>query len=111
MPGAHREGDLRFCGANTVNVGNSQSTVFVNGRLWATEGCPNDHATSNTANGALISIYGQQNIFIGNLFLRAIVGIGDSANTDGSHPFPPTDPLGASSNVICYDAEIAGTAI
>lgn len=110
MPGCHREGDLRFCGANTVNV--AQQTVFVNGKLWACEGDPNSHmASPNTANGALISIYGRQNIFIGNTKLLAIVAIGDSANTDGQgHPFPPSDPLEGSVNVICYDAEIVGSA-
>jgi hypothetical protein len=36
MPPAHRHGDARACGATTVVVG--QSTVYVDGRLWAVEG-------------------------------------------------------------------------
>lgn len=112
MPAAHREYDLRFCGANTINVAESQSTVFVNGNLWAVEGCRNDHynpAQPNVANGELISVYSKRNIFIGNLFLRAIVAIGDTANVDSQgHPFPPTDPLTGSPNVFCYNAETTG---
>lgn len=112
MPGAHREYDMRFCGANTINVAETQSTVFVNGNLWAVEGCRCDHynpAQPNVANGELISIYSKRNIFIGNNFLRAIVSIGDTANVDYyGHPFPPTDPLIGSPDVICYDAEMVG---
>lgn len=47
MPPAHLNGDLRVCGAVTVVSG--QSTVFVNGQLWAVEGDPNSHG-----GGALI---------------------------------------------------------
>lgn len=112
MPPAHRDGDMRFCGANTINVAASQNTVFVNGNLWAVEGCACDHwnpETPNVANGYLISIYSKRNIFIGNNFLRAIVALGDSANVDyQGHPFPPTDPAIGSPNVICYDAEAVG---
>lgn len=35
MPAAHRHTDSRACGATTTVVG--QSTVFVNGLLWAVE--------------------------------------------------------------------------
>jgi hypothetical protein len=114
MPRAHREYDIRFCGANTINVALSQNTVWVNGNLWAVEHCRCDHynpAQPNVANGALISIYGKRNIYIGsgNLQFRAIVAIGDSANIDyQGHPFPPTDPLTGSPNVICYNAEMKG---
>ena len=40
--GAHRQDDLRTCGAKTVVVG--QSSVFVNNKLWAVEGDICDHA-------------------------------------------------------------------
>ena len=35
MPRAHRNGDMRFCGARTIVKGNQ--TVFVNNELWAVE--------------------------------------------------------------------------
>lgn len=113
MPGAHREFDLRFCGANTINVAETQNTVFVNSQLWAVEGCRCDHYNPeqpNVANGALISVYSRRNIFIGPQKFRAIVGIGDVADVDNEgHPFPPTDPLTASPDVICYNSEQSGT--
>lgn len=103
MPKAHREEDRRFCGAKTIVEG--QSSVYVNNKLWAVEGDPNDHV-----HGELISIYSKRNIFIENK--RAIVAIGDAAGPDGPnydlHPYPPTDPLEGSDNVIAYDAEITG---
>jgi hypothetical protein len=36
MPPAHRHGEARACGATTIVVG--QSSVYVDGRLWAVEG-------------------------------------------------------------------------
>lgn len=43
----HRHSDARIpdCGATTVVVNNS--TVFVNGLLWAVEGDPNTHILGN----------------------------------------------------------------
>jgi len=41
MPAAHRNGDPRVCGASTSVT--NQSTVFVNGKLWAVSGDPNTH--------------------------------------------------------------------
>jgi len=41
MPKAHRDSDPRICGASTVVV--NQSTVFVNGLLWAVQGDPDSH--------------------------------------------------------------------
>lgn len=105
MPKAHRNNDARFCGARTIVQG--QSTVFVNDKLWAVEGDPNTHV-----HGELQSIYSKRNIFIENK--RAIVAIGDRAAPDGPnplkpvHPYPPTDPLEGSFNVIAYDAEVSG---
>ena len=112
MPAAHREYDIRFCGANTINVAETQNTVFVNGNLWAVEACRCDHYNPEKpyeANGALISVYGKRNIFIGPQKFRVIVSIGDTANVDSQgHPFPPTDPLTGSPDVFCYNAEMTG---
>lgn len=41
MPEAHRHDDKRQCDATTIVTG--QSTVFVNGKLWAVEGDKNSH--------------------------------------------------------------------
>lgn len=49
MPAAHRQGDPRACGASTVVVG--QSTVFVNGKLWAVDNDPNTHGNGNLLPG------------------------------------------------------------
>lgn len=38
---AHRDTDLRVCGATTVVI--EQSSVYVNGKLWAVDGDPNSH--------------------------------------------------------------------
>lgn len=40
---AHRDGDARACGARTTVTG--QSTVFVNGKLWAVDRDPNSHGS------------------------------------------------------------------
>jgi len=54
---AHRNGDSRSCGAKTTVV--LQSTVYVNGKLWAVEGDPNDHtAGALVATGTTVSIEG-----------------------------------------------------
>lgn len=103
MPGAHRLGDSRICGASTIVSG--QGTVFVNNRLWAVEGDPNTHGGGN-----LSSVYGPKNIYIENK--HVIVAPGDIAGPDNfppfGHPNPPTDPLSASPNVIAYNAELSG---
>ena len=55
---AHRNGDLRECGATTVVVG--QSTVFVNGKLWAVEDDINDHNNGELiASGSSVFIEGK----------------------------------------------------
>lgn len=48
MPLAHRHGDSRACGATTVVTG--QSTVTINGKLWAVLGDPNSHGAGNLIN-------------------------------------------------------------
>lgn len=38
MPGAHRENDRRSDSTQSKTIVKGQSTVYVNGRLWAVEG-------------------------------------------------------------------------
>lgn len=99
MPGAHRNDDLRFCTAKTIVVG--QGSVFVNGKLWAVQGDPNDHGLGN-----LIQIYGKHNVFVeGKL---AICAVGDIADPDLKlHPGPPTDPSTASTDTFIYSGSDA----
>lgn len=95
MPGAHRHGDSRKCGATTIVQG--QSTVKVNGKLWAVEGDPETHIGGN-----LIAAYGKKNIKINGKLV--ICAVGDKAGGDlAGHPGPPTDPLGASGDVFVYE--------
>lgn len=92
MPKAHRDGDLRTCGATTVVTG--QSTVYVNNKLWAVEGDLNDHGQ-----GALRAVL-SQDIFIENK--KAIVTPGDEAFPDDQHPEPDTWPSQGSDDVLPY---------
>ena len=62
---AHRHGDLRACGAITVVEG--QSSVYVNGELWAVIGDPNTHDEGRLTNttGSTIKIEGKEVIVHG----------------------------------------------
>lgn len=94
IPGAHRQDDLRFCGATTIVV--NQPNVYVNSKLWAVEGDPETHG-----NGDLIAVYGQKNVYIKGK--HVICAIGDQADPDAAnHPPPPTDPEGHSADVFVY---------
>jgi len=96
MPGAHRHGDLRTCGATTIVSG--QSSVFCNGKLWAVEGDPNTHGSGGLiATGSKVFINGK----------KVIVNSQDPANPDnrcpdegGEHCSP--DTAAGSGNVFCY---------
>lgn len=58
MPKAHKHGDARACGATTVVVG--QSTVTVNGKLWAVKDDPNTHGEGGLIpTGSTVSIEGK----------------------------------------------------
>lgn len=93
MADAHRHNDTRFCGATTVVSG--QSTVFVNGLLWAVEGDENTHG-----NGNLVSIMGNTVKINGK---KVIVAIGDTAAADNLGHIPvATKPQGHSNNVSSY---------
>lgn len=95
MPGAHRHGDSRFCGASTRVQG--QSTVKVNNKLWAVQGDPNSHI-----DGKLIAVYGAKNVYINGKLV--ICAVGDDAGGDKRfHPGPPTAPAQASGDVFVYE--------
>ena len=109
MPGAHRDNDTRFCGARTIVSG--QSTVRVEGRLWAVEGDKDTHCNQ----GALSAVYGPSNIRISGK--KVICAVGDIAASDKAgagcdvkHPAGATNPLGASSTVIIYGGRAGGAA-
>lgn len=96
MPKAHRDGDLRVCSAKTVVQ--NQSTVTVNGRLWAVRGTFNSHG-----NGGLINSTGDTVDING---IPVIVHGPDHAVPDDLCPLPAThcDPMTAegSPNVTTY---------
>lgn len=96
MPKAHRDGDLRVCSAKTVVQ--NQSTVTVNGKLWAVKGSHNDHG-----NGGLINTTGSTVTIEG---IEVIVHGPDHAVPDDLCPIPPThcDPMTAegSDDVTSY---------
>lgn len=101
MPGAHRNGDSRFCGASTIVQG--QSNVKVNGKLWAVNGDPNSHG-----GGSLVAVYGARNVKINGKLV--ICAVGDKAGGDNKkHPLPPTDPAQASSDVFVYEGSDGST--
>lgn len=92
MPKAHRAGDLRACGATTVVVG--QSTVTVNGKLWAVKDDPNTH----TAGGLIPA--GQTVTINGKL---VIVNTPDLARIDGlGHVGAADETAEGSPNVFAY---------
>lgn len=91
MPPAHRHGDPRVCGATTTVVG--QSTVYVNGKLWAVEGDPDTHG-----NGELIP--SGHTVFCEGK--PVIVHAPDTAAPDLIHPQPLTDTDGGSGDVFAY---------
>lgn len=94
--GAHRDTDLRNCGAATTVQ--NQSSVYVNGLLWAVQDTTNNHG-----DGQLIPT-GQSVYVEGKL---VICHTPDQAQPDdlcpvegGNHCDPQT--AGGSSDVLCY---------
>lgn len=126
MPGVHRVGDLRYCGGKTIS--SNQKSVFINSTtdkwLAVEEDQLNHRNTQVPEQGKLISVYSKRNIFVGikdgetpppsgsgtgNVEIKRAIVFGDVAGPDiEGHPFPPTDPLGRSEDVIAYDAEQIG---
>lgn len=96
MPLVHRVGDLRECGATTLELGNG-ANVFVENQLWAVEGDPNSHT-----GGELRSVVGST-VFINNI---KVIVKGDQAASDALHPEPQTwvtgPPATFASTVFCY---------
>lgn len=94
MPGAHRNGDLRKCGASNIVQG--QSTVFVNGRLWSVDNDPNSHGAGHNkpVTGHTVFCEGKE----------VIVALGDTCyDIDGElHPPGQDDPEESSGNVFAY---------
>lgn len=96
MPPAHRNNDPRNCGAVTTVT--NQSTVTINGELWATKGDPNNHTGGGLINsGSSVTIGG----------IPVIVHSADSADPDGLCPIPGgphcnPETAGGSASVTCY---------
>lgn len=94
MPAAHRHGDGRICGATTVVSG--QSTVYVNGQLWAVAGDGNSHGGGALSpSGSTIEINGK----------KIIVNAPDGAAADSLCPIPPhcgPSTSGGSGDVFAY---------
>lgn len=94
MPRSHRNGDTRYCGATTIVGG--QSSVYVNGRLWAVNGDQESHGRGDlvVAGGTSVKING----------IPVVTVQKDRAVPDlMGHPTGPTDPAGASSDVFAYE--------
>ena len=105
MPGAHRDTDVRFCGAETKVTG--QNAVLVDGLLWAVEGDKDNHCDG----GALSAVYGSMCVEIGGK--KVICAMGDTAAPDRAgcevvHPSGATNPLGHSYNVLVYGGAAGG---
>ncbi|MDP6585251.1 MAG: hypothetical protein QF535_11375 [Anaerolineales bacterium] len=83
--GAHREGDLRSCGAVTVSLIPENVLVYVNGQRFAIDGDPNSHGA-----GALIA--STNNVFINgtrvvnNFDLAAADAFCPTLNAEHCHP-------------------------
>ena len=78
MPGAHRNGHSRVCGASTVVEG--QENVWVNDELWAVEEDPNSHGGGGLISGTLA-------VYINDR--KVINNTPDEASADGLCPLPP----------------------
>lgn len=104
MPGAHRHDDTRFCGATTIVTG--QTTVKVNGRLWAVEGDKDTHCNQ----GSLGAVYGNTVRIGGSKVICAVGDIAapDRAGCEIKHPTGATNPLGHSYDVIVYGGRAGG---
>lgn len=69
MPAAHRNNDDRDCGAKTIVIG--QSTVKVNGILWAVDGDIDTHCDPKgplDPSGTTVFIEGKNVIVVGDGF-------------------------------------------
>ena len=89
MPGAHRNTYARDCGALTIVI--NQSTVYVNGKLWAVQGDVDSHGDGElTPTGTTV--------FVEKL---PVVVKNDPASTDDEgHSNPKADAV--SGDVFAY---------
>ena len=77
MPKAHRNGDLRTCGATTTVQ--NQGSVYVNGELWAVKGSFNSHGNGGLINsGTTVYVEG----------IEVIIHGPDNAEPDNLCPGP-----------------------
>jgi len=91
VPKAHRDRDSRKCGAKTTVT--NQSSVYVNGRLWAVKGDDCDHQE-----GRLINTSGDTVFIEGK---PVIVHGPDHAHPDETEEIDPMTAEG-SDNVTAY---------
>lgn len=86
---AHRENDLRACGATTIVIG--QSLVKIDGQLWAVEGdiCSHGDGQLISTSGTKIRINGKRVIVVGDT----------AAGDDEFHDPPLDDPVTGSSSI------------
>lgn len=91
MPKSHRHGDSRDCGATTIVQ--NQSSVFVNGKLWAVKDSENSHGA-----GGLINTTGDTVFIEGKPVI--VHGPDDAKPDNAGHPNPKT--AGGSGNVFAY---------
>jgi len=91
MPAAHRHGDNRTCSATTTVIG--QSTVKVNGKLWAVKDDTNTHSGGGLINsGTTVFIEG-----------KPVIVVGDQAKVDGQgHSGGADAAASGSGNVFAY---------
>jgi uncharacterized Zn-binding protein involved in type VI secretion len=97
MPKCHRQDDPRICGAKTTVQ--NQSTVTIDGKLWATRGDKNSHGQ-----GGLINTTGSTVTIVG---IPVIVHGPDNSNQDNLCPpvgEPHCNPKTAdgASKTFCY---------
>ena len=92
MPDAHRNADARACGAATIVSG--QSSVYVNGRLWAVQGDENTHGAGGLIpSGHTVKINGK----------KVIVNRADKADMDLlGHVGSVDETAGGSGSVSAY---------
>jgi uncharacterized Zn-binding protein involved in type VI secretion len=84
MPKAHLHGDPRTCGATTIVTG--QTTVYVDGKLWAVEGDLNTHGGGALiATGDPVQINGK----------KVIVHTPDNASPDNEDHADPATAAGS----------------
>lgn len=96
MPGAHRHGDSRQCGATTIVSG--QGNVRVNGKLWSVVGDQNTHGGGQLLLGGASSPATVKINGIAVIVHPTTPAAGDNA----LHPPPPTDTAASSSDVSAY---------